>query len=39
MLALASDWSLADEPPSNGQKVACRARLGGVLKHYERIAA
>ncbi|TWT72837.1 Integrase core domain protein [Posidoniimonas polymericola] len=32
-------WSDADDPPSSGDEVVCRERLGGVLKCYERKAA
>ncbi|TWT66235.1 Integrase core domain protein [Posidoniimonas polymericola] len=32
-------WSDSDDPPSSGDEVVCRERLGGVLKCYERKAA
>ncbi|MEM9354853.1 MAG: integrase core domain-containing protein, partial [Pseudomonadota bacterium] len=36
---LQGDWSVVDEPLSNPENVVCHQRLGGVLKHYERLAA
>ncbi|TWT35209.1 Integrase core domain protein [Posidoniimonas corsicana] len=32
-------WSDTDDPPSSGEEVVCREKLGGVLKCYERKAA
>ena len=32
-------WPEIDDPPDKGQEVICRESLGGVLKHYERVAA
>lgn len=36
---LQGDWSLVDEPPDDGAEVVYSHKLGGVLKHYERVAA
>jgi putative transposase len=32
-------WSDQDDPPDKPEAVACREALGGVLRHYERVAA
>ena len=32
-------WSDVDDPPCIGEEVACRERLGGVLRCYKRVAA
>lgn len=32
-------WPETDDPPDKTEEVVCREWLGGVLKHYERIAA
>ena len=36
---LQGDWSAVDEPLDDPVEVGCNQRLGGVLRHYERIAA
>ncbi len=36
---LQGDWPKLDEPPTDKLEVVSHHRLGGVLKHYERIAA
>jgi len=36
---LTGAWPVVDEPLSAEETVVCRTRLGGVLKHYERLAA
>jgi len=36
---LTGDWSVVDEPLSKKEQIVCQTRLGGVLKHYERLAA
>jgi len=37
--SLQGKWTIIDELPGNEEKVVCHQRLGGVLKHYERLAA
>lgn len=32
-------WPDRDDPPDKPEAVICRERLGGILKHYERVAA
>lgn len=32
-------WSDLDDPPDKPETVVCRESLGGVLRHYERVAA
>jgi putative transposase len=36
---LQGEWSILDDPPDDQEQVVCQKRLGGVLKHYERLAA
>ena len=36
---LQGKWTLVDDPPVSQEKVVCQQRLGGVLKHYEQLAA
>lgn len=36
---LTSSWPDVDEPLSKEEQIVCQTRLGGVLKHYERLAA
>lgn len=36
---LTGSWSDIDEPLGHEERIACKTRLGGVLKHYERKAA
>lgn len=36
---LTGSWSVVDEPLGKDDQIVCKARLGGVLKHYERLAA
>ncbi len=36
---LSGAWSEDHEPLADGEQVVCRERLGGVLQHYERVAA
>ena len=36
---LQGEWSIVDDPPAEEEMVVCHNRLGGVLKHYEQIAA
>jgi putative transposase len=36
---LTGSWTVVDEPLSKKEQIVCQTRLGGVLKHYERIAA
>lgn len=36
---LSSGWPESREPLAEGEQVVCRQRLGGVLRHYERVAA
>ncbi len=36
---LTGTWSVVDEPLREAESIACKTRLGGVLKHYERLAA
>ncbi len=32
-------WPEVNDPPDDGEEIVCREWLGGVLKHYERVAA
>lgn len=32
-------WPDDDDPPTGNDEIVCNSRLGGVLKHYERLAA
>lgn len=36
---LMGTWAEEDEPLGDDEKIDCQVTLGGVLKHYERIAA
>ena len=36
---LTGGWPTSDGDMPDPDKVACRTRLGGLLKHYERVAA
>ncbi|MEM9354703.1 MAG: integrase core domain-containing protein [Pseudomonadota bacterium] len=36
---LQGEWTAVDEPLGGPEQVVCHQRLGGVLKHYERLAA
>lgn len=36
---LIGEWPEVDEPLADGERIVCHERLGGVLKHYERVAA
>ena len=36
---LQGNWSVTNDPLDDPEQVVCRERLGGVLKHYERVAA
>ena len=36
---LTGKWPQVDEPLADGEAIVCHDRLGGVLKHYERVAA
>ncbi len=36
---LTGEWPVLDIPPESEEDVVCKERLGGVLRHYERIAA
>lgn len=36
---LMGTWPLVDEPVSKEEEIVCQTRLGGVLRHYERLAA
>ena len=36
---LQGKWPTVDEPPDDKEHVVCHQRLGGVLKHFERLAA
>ena len=36
---LTGSWSMTDKPLDEDEQVVCQTRLGGVLKHYERMAA
>ena len=36
---LQGEWSAVDKSPGKTEQIVCHARLGGVLKHYERLAA
>jgi hypothetical protein len=32
-------WSDLDDPLDTPEEIGCRETLGGVLRHYERVAA
>ena len=32
-------WLDDDDPPAGNKEIVCHSKLGGVLKHYERVAA
>jgi putative transposase len=36
---LTGTWPVVDEPLSDNEQIVCHERLGGLLRHYERIAA
>ena len=36
---LTGTWPIVDEPLSDNELNVCHERLGGLLRHYERIAA
>jgi len=36
---LTGKWSEVDDPPSDGEQIVCHEKLGGLLRHYERVAA
>jgi len=36
---LTGAWAEVDEPLLLGEQIVCHERLGGLLRHYERIAA
>jgi len=36
---LSGKWSVVDEPLGEDEKIVCHERLGGLLRHYERVAA
>jgi putative transposase len=36
---LVGEWPEVDDPLAKGETIVCHERLGGVLKHYERVAA
>jgi putative transposase len=36
---LTGAWPEIDEPLSAGEQIVCHERLGGLLRHYERVAA
>jgi putative transposase len=36
---LTGTWPEVDDPLTEGEQIICHERLGGLLRHYERIAA
>ena len=36
---LSGKWSVVDEPLGEDEKIVCHEKLGGLLRHYERVAA
>lgn len=38
-LPLRGKWPEEDEPLAEGERIVCRESLGGILRHYERVAA
>lgn len=36
---LQGEWSVANDVPEDEERIVCHERLGGVIKHYERLAA
>jgi putative transposase len=36
---LSGKWPDEDEPLAEGEKIICHESLGGILRHYERVAA
>ncbi len=36
---LTGKWSASDDPLTEGEQIVCHEKLGGLLRHYERIAA
>jgi hypothetical protein len=36
---LTGDWPDENEPFAEGETIVCRESLGGLLRHYERVAA
>ena len=36
---LSGKWSVVDEPLGENEQIVCQEKLGGLLRHYERIAA
>ena len=36
---LTGKWPKVDDPLTEGEQVVCHERLGGLLRHYERVAA
>ena len=36
---LSGKWPDDDEPLVEGEKIICHESLGGILRHYERVAA
>jgi len=36
---LTGKWPAVDDPFTEGEKIVCHEKLGGLLRHYERVAA
>jgi hypothetical protein len=36
---LSGKWPDKNEPLAEGEKIVCHESLGGILRHYERVAA
>lgn len=36
---LIGNWPEVDDPIIEGEQIICHERLGGLLRHYERVAA